>query len=183
MHIIYSVATCSNRVYKQLFEHSRVKPAYQSQKYHRLLIEGLAANAKVDVVATPPVNRSCMSRPIVRLGREEEGGATYHHISAVAHPIRKAMHMAFGTFWNTFRLAKKDSVVIVDCLNRVISTSALLASKLRGCRCVGIVMDLPDMFAQAGKFYRAWGNLVIRGCTDYIVLTRQMNDYINKDSS
>ncbi len=53
MHIIYAVTTCSDRVYRQLFADAPRKPAFQSQKYHRLLIEGLAAGAKVDVVANP----------------------------------------------------------------------------------------------------------------------------------
>lgn len=179
MHIIYSVATCSMQVYTQMFAHTKLKPAYQSQKYHRLLIEGLAAHAKVDVVATPPVNREVMDRSIVRLPSHEEGGAKYYHIPAVRNPYLKGMIMAFGTFFKTLRLAGKESVVIVDCLNRVVSTSALLAARLRGRRCVGIVMDLPDMFHNGRKFYTAWGNWVIAHCTDYIVLTEAMNDYIN----
>ena len=67
MHIVYAVSTCSNKVYKQLFEHVEKKPAYHIQKYHRLLIEGLAANAAVDVVANPPVNRSVMDKAYVHL--------------------------------------------------------------------------------------------------------------------
>ena len=43
--------------FDELFENVKVKPAFQSQKYHRLLIEGLAAGAEVDVVANPPVFR------------------------------------------------------------------------------------------------------------------------------
>lgn len=78
MHIVYAVTTCSDRVYKQLFEHVKVKPAFQSQKYHRLLIEGLAAHCSVDVVANPPVNRSVLKENIVRLPAETEGGARYH---------------------------------------------------------------------------------------------------------
>ena len=59
MHILYAVTTCSDRVYKELFSHVKVKPAFQSQKYHRLLIEGLAANArelKIFPSPTSPVN-------------------------------------------------------------------------------------------------------------------------------
>lgn len=179
MRIIYSVATCSNRVYSQMFANTKTKPAYQSQKYHRLLIEGLAAHCRVDVVATPPVNRSVMDRPLVFLPSHEEGGANYYHIPAVRNPYLKGVFMALGTFFRTFCRAGKDSVVIVDCLNRVVSTSALLAARLRGRRCVGIVMDLPDMFTNGRKFYTAWGNWVIAHCTDYIVLTEAMNDYIN----
>ena len=67
MHLIYAVTTCSDRVYQQLFSHVKVKPAFQSQKYHRLLIEGLAAGAEVDVVANPPVNRSLMEKAVISL--------------------------------------------------------------------------------------------------------------------
>ena len=179
MHIIYSVATCSMQVYTRLFAHTKLKPAYQSQKYHRLLIEGLAAHAEVDVVATPPVNRKVMDKAIVWLPAHTEGGARYHHIPAVRNPYLKGLFMGVGTFFKTLCLARRDSVVIVDCLNRVVSTSALLAARLRGRRCVGIVMDLPDMFTNGRKFYTAWGNWVIAHCTDYIVLTEPMNDYIN----
>lgn len=179
MHIVYSVATCSNRVYEMLFSHTQQKPAYQSQKYHRLLIEGLAAHTRVDVIATPPVNRGVMDKAFVRLLSHQEGGASYHHITAVRNPYLKGLFMAFGTFFKTLRLAGRDSVVIVDCLNRVVATSALLAARLRGRRCVGIVTDLPDMFENHHKLFRAWGNWIISHCTDYIVLTQAMNDYIN----
>lgn len=179
MHIIYSVSTCSNRVYAQLFANTPQKPAYQSQKYHRLLIEGLAAGARVDVVAAPPVNRQVLEKQVVRLPDHEEGGARYHHIPAVRNPLVKGVVMALGTFFKTLTLAGKDSAVIVDCLNRVVATSALLAARLRGRRCVGIVTDLPDMFEKHSKRFRAWGNWIIAHCTDYIVLTQAMNDYIN----
>ena len=79
MHIVYAVTTCSDRVYQQLFSKVKVKPAFQSQKYHRLLIEGLASGAKVDVVANPPVNRGVLAESFVYLPPEEEGGAHYRY--------------------------------------------------------------------------------------------------------
>ena len=114
MHIIYAVTTCSDKVYQQLFSHVKVKPAFQSQKYHRLLIEGLAAGAKVDVVANPPVNRSVLSENIVRLPREEEGGASYRYIPAIRNPLVKAVVVGCGTFFRTLFLIRKDYAVIVD---------------------------------------------------------------------
>lgn len=179
MHIVYAAATCSDRVYAQLFAHTEAKPSFQSQKYHRLLIEGLASHTQVDVVATPPANRKAIDKAVIPVPSHTEGGAHYHHIWAVRNPGIKALFMGFGTFFKTLRLADKDSVVIVDCLNRVVSLSAFAAARLRGRRCVGIVMDLPDMFHNGKKFYRALGNWVIAHCTDYIVLTEATNDYIN----
>ena len=179
MHIIYAVTTCSDRVYKQLFSQVKVKPAFQSQKYHRLLIEGLAAHAKVDVVANPPVNRSVLDREFVRLPKEEEGGACYRYIPAIRNPVLKAVCVGGGTFFKTLFLAKKDSAVIVDCLNRVTALTGMLAARLRGCECIGIVTDLPDMLS-GSSFSKKLANFVIRHCTGYVLLTEAMNDYLNK---
>ena len=179
MHIIYAVTTCSDRVYQQLFSHVKVKPAFQAQKYHRLLIEGLAAGAEVDVVANPPVNRSLMEKALISLPREREAGARYQYIPAIRNPILKMVCVTVGTFWKTFRLARKDSAVVVDCLNRGAALSAQLAARLRGCRCVGIVTDLPDMLG-GSSFSRKLANYVIAHCTDYVLLTQAMNERINK---
>ena len=109
MHILYAVTVCSDNVYNQLFSEVKVKPAFQSQKYHRLLIEGLAAHVKVDVVANPPVNRSNLKEAVRRLPREEEGGAVYHHLTAFRNPVLKLASMALGTFFKTLTLAGKDT--------------------------------------------------------------------------
>ena len=177
MRIVYAVTTCSDRVYRQLFSDVKTKPAFQSQKYHRLLIEGLAAHAQVDVIANAPVNRSNLKKSFMRLPEETEGGARYHYIPAIRNPVAKLLFVAAGTFFKTMFLAGKDSVVVVDCLNRTTAFFALLAAKLRGRRCVGIITDLPDMLG-GGSFSRKMANFVIRHCTDYVLLTEAMNDYI-----
>ena len=178
MHIVYAVTTCSDRVYKELFEKVKVKPAFQSQKYHRLLIEGLAAHAKVDVVANPPVNRNVLAENFRRLPREEEGGAYYQYIPAIRNPVLKLAAVGLGTFFRTFALAGKDSVVVVDGLNRVTALSALMAARLRRRPCVGIVTDLPDMLS-GSRFSKGFANFVIGHCTHYVFLTEAMNGYLN----
>ena len=178
MHIIYAVTTCSDRVYKQLFDKVKTKPAFQSQKYHRLLIEGLADGTEVDVVANPPVNRSVLSEKFVRLPREVEGGACYRYIPAIRNPVLKAAAVGLGTFFRTLFLIRKDSAVVVDGLNRMTALSGMLAARLRGKPCVGIVTDLPDMLS-GSRFSKGLANFVIRHCTHYVLLTEAMNDYLN----
>lgn len=178
MHIVYAVTVCSDSVYNRLFSGTKVKPAFQSQKYHRLLIEGLASHTRVDVVANPPVNRSVMDRGFLSLGKQEENGAVYHHLPAIRNPLLKLAGMACGTFFRTLMLCRKDSAVVVDCLNRTTAFFALLAAKIRRCPCVGIITDLPDMLG-GGAFSKKMANFVIRGCTDYVLLTQAMNDYIH----
>ena len=176
MHIVYAVTTCSDKTYSRLFSHTSLKPAFQAQKYHRLLIEGLAVNAEVDVVANPPVNPSLMDKGYVKLPDETEGGARYHYIPAIRNSVLKLICVATGTFFGTLRYARKDSAVIVDCLNRIAALAALLAARLRGCRCVGIVTDIPDIFKGPG--FRL-ASMSIRHCTDYVLLTQAMNDRLN----
>ena len=180
MHIIYAVTTCSDKVYQKLFSQVKVKPAFQSQKYHRLLIEGLAAGAEVDVVANPPVNRSVLQEKVVFLSRETEGGACYRYIPAIRNPAVKAFCVGLGTFFKTLFLIRKDSAVIVDGLNRITALSGMLAARMRGKTCIGIVTDLPDMLS-GGRFSKGLANFVIRHCTGYVLLTEAMNDYLNKD--
>ena len=177
MHIVYAATNCSENVYTRMFSHMEVKPAATTQKYHRLMIEGLAAHAPVDVIASLPVNRSIMQKAWIRLPKEQVGNACYHHLPAVRNPVLKLLCMAFGTFFRTLSLGKKDTVVIVDCLNRTVALGALAAARLRGCRFVSIITDLPDMF-NCGKFYKKLGNYVIRHSDGYVMLTEAMNDYI-----
>ena len=181
MHIIYAVSTCSEKTYHKLFAQVKEKPAFQSQKYHRLLIEGLAKSTQVDGVANPPVNRNVMRKAFVHLPKEEAGGATYHSLPAIRNPIAKMAVVGIGTFFKTLFLSRKDSVVIVDALQRGTAFSALLASRLRRIPCAAIIPDLPDMLG-GGGFFVKMGNFVIRHADRYILLTQAMNDYIGNQS-
>ena len=180
MHIVYAVTTCSDRTYEKLFKDVPSKPAFQSQKYHRLLIEGLAAEAKVDVVANPPVNASLLKQSRIALPEETEGGARYHYIPAIRNELCKLAAVGFGTFFKTLHYADQNSAVVVDCLNRVAALAGMLAARLRRRPCVGIVTDLPDMLG-GGKLYKGMANFVIRHCTHYVLLTEAMNEYLNRD--
>lgn len=178
MHFTYTVTTCSDRLYRELFDNTPNKPAFQSQKYHRLLIEGLSAHAKVDVVATLPMNRSLMNASCVSPADESEGGAAYHYVAAYRNPIKKLLHNFFGAFLRTMRYTHKGDAVVIDCLNRMTGYAGLLAAKLRKARCVGIVTDLPDMLG-GSAFSKRIANILIGQCTNYVFLTEAMNDRLN----
>lgn len=178
MNIVYTATVCSNSVYQDLFSESKIKPAAPAQKYHRLLIEGLAANTKVDVVANPPVLRSILEKPWKVLPEEQVGNACYHHLPAIRNPILKQFYITLASFWKTFKLLKKDSAVVLDCLNRTISLSAVLAAKLKGCRCVAIVTDLPDIL-QENNLVVKLTYFILRHSTDYVLMTEPMNERVN----
>ena len=181
MHIIYAVTTCSDAVYKQLFAACPVKPAFQSQKYHRLLIEGLAHHTDVDVVATLPINRENCAQKYLRLPEETEGGARYHYVPSSCLGPYKHLLEAIGVYSQVKKLCRKDSVVFVDCLNCTTALFAQLAARQRGCRCVGIVTDLPEMLYGSGTYTRLTSKVINR-CTDYVFLTEQMNARLNPEN-
>ena len=180
MHILYAVTTCSDAAYRRLFDQVAVKPAFQAQKYHRLLLEGLAAHTQVDVIANPPVNRQVLSRGFVRMPREQEGGAVYHNLPAVRNPLIKALVVGFGTFFQVLFRADRNGAVVVDGLNRVTALAALAAARLRRRPCIGIVTDLPEMLSGSSMSIRL-SQFVIRHCTGYVFLTQAMNDRLNPD--
>ena len=178
MHIVYAVTTCSDRAYAALFGDCAQKPAFQSQKYHRLLIEGLSQWTSVDVAATLPVNRANCGKNFLHLPEETEGGARYHYAAASRRPILKLLLGAVGTFRNVRKLSKKGDAVFVDCLNCTTALFAQLAAKTKGCRCVGIVTDLPEMLG-GSRAYLSLTSRVMKNCTDYVFLTEQMNARLN----
>lgn len=178
MQFIYAASTCSDKVYKELFSNTKLKPASAIQKYHRLLIEGLAAHAQVDVVANPPVHKGILERPWTTLPKEQIGNACYHHLPAIRNSLVKRVYITMAAFWKTLTLLRKDSAVILDCLNRTVSLACLLAARIRGCRCVAIVTDLPDILLESA-LAKKLSYFVIRHCTDYVLLTEAMNEVVN----
>ena len=180
MHIVYAVTGCSEQTYEQLFARVKKRPAVPAQKYHRLLIEGLSAHEKVDVVANPPVNRSIIEKSWIKLSKEEIGNICYHNLPAIRNPLLKLIVVSLGTFFKTFSLKKKDTVVVVDCLNRTVALCAQLAARICGRRCVGIVTDLPELL-QGSRFSVSVANYIIEHCTDYVFLTEEMNRRLNKN--
>lgn len=178
MHIVYAVTTCSDSLYRTLFADVANKPAFQAQKYHRLLMEGLSKAASVDVVATLPLTPDLMKASVVAPASEWENGVHYHYAAAYRNPKRKILHNALAVFASVFRLAGRGDAVVVDCLNSTTAVFALLAARLRRAACVGIVTDLPEMVISSPKA-RKVSSWVIRQCSHYVFLTEAMNTRLN----
>lgn len=178
MHIVYAATTCSDRLYRELFADVANKPAFQAQKYHRLLMEGLSKAASVDVVATLPLTPGLMKTAVVAPQAEWENGVHYHYAAAYRNPKQKIIHNALAVFCGTLRMARRGDGVVIDCLNSTTAVFAMLAARLRGAKCVGIVTDLPEMVISSSKAQKvsAW---IIRHCTHYVFLTEAMNTRLN----
>lgn len=176
MNIVYVSACISEAAYARLYGASPNKPAFQAQKYNRLFIEGLAHHTRVDVIGYPDAEASVIPSGTVKLPPETVGNAHYHYIRGIRGPWRR-MHVLLASFFGSIRLLRGDSAAVIDTLNQMSGLGALLASKLRGRRCVGIVTDLPQ-FMGSGLMFSV-SRFLIRHCTDYVLMTEEMNAVVN----
>ena len=178
MKIVYTAGCVSEGTYARLYAGSKAAPAFQAQKYNRLFIEGLSAHTRVDVVSYPPVDESAMENGRISVPDETLGAVNYHYIPTHRSILRRWPCYFFGAFRRCLGLLDKDSAVMIDCLNQMAGLGALLAAKVKGCRCVGVITDLPEFLG--GGITVILSRLLIRWCSDYVVLTKAMNDYVNK---
>lgn len=188
MKIIYVSNCCAKDMFDILIKNV-TNLQQQAQKYHKLLIEGLAECpcVHVDAVSSIPVGTKHFSGRYMAGGDMTEGEAVYHHLPQINIPIVKSL----VNYWNTrrfvLRLCKKndeDTVVICDILKTVISAGAMAAAHKMNVKCYGIVTDVPQKRAQKGNaLIRAYDSLTKRslGAYDgYVFLTRQMDTLINR---
>ena len=176
MNIVYVSASVSEKAYALLYGSSKQKPAFQAQKYNRLFIEGLAHHTRVDAIGYPDAESTVRPERIVKLKPETVGNAHYHYLWGFRGPYRR-LHLLFGTFFKSLRLLNGDSAVVVDCLNQMAGLGAMLAARLRGKPCVGIVTDLPQFLAEDQNFRIS--RFLIRHCSGYVLLTEAMNQLVN----
>lgn len=185
LQIFYLSCTCSERMYKRLFEDVEFKPGQQVQKYHRLFAKGFELNGHgVEMVSALPLTKSTYNGKFFGSKCEIVDGLEYYYLSIINIPIVKHLGVVLQSMFEIVRHSNKmgKTIVICDVLNQSVALGGVLASKLLRCKCVGIVTDLPDMLASDRN---SWGtrfnNWVLKKYTDYIFLTEEMNVRINKE--
>lgn len=178
MKIVYVAGCVSEKTYERLYSGAASAPGFQSQKYNRLFIEGLAEHTRVDVVSYPPAETRALSAGAISLPEETVNKVCYHYMKTYRSLPRRWLHYFLCSFFRCMKLLDRDSAVMLDCWNQMSGLGALLASRLKGCRCVCIVTDLPDYLG--GGLTETLSEFLIRHSTDYVVLTQQMNERVNK---
>ncbi|MFZ3102564.1 MAG: glycosyltransferase [Desulfitobacteriaceae bacterium] len=192
MDILYISSLCSNSKFRDLFENATIKPVQQAQKYHLLMVEGLAQNegTYITVLSSKPVNRSISAQFYYRNEKEEVNGIEYRYLAFINWPILRQIFLFFACFFFALKwlLKKKEGIVICDVLNISIASAAILASMITRTRSVGIVTDVPVFFARMSrdkislinKVVMTINTLIMNRFKAYVFLTQYMNELINK---
>lgn len=180
MQIIYGYSNCSDKKYKELFSNGNMI-AQACQKYHSLLIQGLAeAGEKVYCFSGLPINRNTTKKIWIHERDEQEGNASFHYYKTLNIPILRHLMIFFGAFFNSMKLSKREqTVAICDCLNIANSFGISLACKIKKNPIVMVVTDLPDMLS-ANKLVTSINNKLFNMADGFVLLTKQMNEKVNE---
>ena len=181
MKIIYGCSACSKRKFSELEKKYNINGGHAVQKYHHLLLKGLAANgAEVRCISPLPINRSVTSKKLIREKDEREEKVSYHYITTLNFPVLRQLMVFFGTLFFVLKAKKdKDSFIVFDCLNIACSFGALIGGRLKRIKTAAIVTDLPDMM-NSGKITKIINNKIFNKADLFILLTGQMNERVNK---
>ena len=182
MKILYGYSNCTDKKYNEIFKDKSVAVLQPDQKYHGLLIKGLAKNgANVYCYSGLPLNRNVTKKLFIHEKDEQEEGVSYHYYKTLNLPIfRQAMIMLGAEKAVKKHKRNEKTVVICDCLNRANVIGMVKGAKKRGFPVIMIVTDLPDY--QFGGETAEKYNELLEKADGYIFLTEQMNERVNKQN-
>lgn len=187
MNILYTYSNCSPHKYEHLIESSGIMILQQAQKYHQLLLEGIIENGvNVFAYSCLPVNRQLAKKVIFKKEKDRYDKINYTYLPFINLPVMRNLCIFISSFFETFAfcLKNKDTKLICDILNISVSSGALFAARLLGKEVVGIVTDVPGIYAGNinGKvpITQRINQLILDKFSSYVFLTKQMNDVVNK---
>lgn len=183
MKILYVCSACSDKKYRELFKDQTYSNPQQAQKYHDLLINGLAKNnACVTVLSSLPVNRRISKKIIFHKQEEVLGKIKYIYLPFINIPIFRQLSLfLFCFFYITNRWKNYiDYPNICDVLNISSSCGLLLACKMHKMKSTGIVTDIPIFLSEEKKnIMNKLNNRITMIFDRYIFLTQDMNKIMN----
>ena len=147
MNIIYVSSGCSEEKFENLRKQGITKKLPQAQKYHQLMVEGLACanEGTIDVISAIPTNRSWSKKILFNGEQEKRNNIVYYYIPFLNIPFLSQISKYFSAKKIIKRICKtKDDVAIVcDVLNQSIADAARRVGNSFNIPVVGIVTDVP----------------------------------------
>ena len=193
MNIIYVSTLCSERLLSYLFNTSHKTPSQAVQKFHRLLVEGLAMQNQiiVETLSSIPVTSKSHKKRFWLVSQEKVKNVLYKYSPVINLPVIKNLFVFIYSFfkvllWNLGR-KNDEKVVICDILNFSISTGAFFACQLLRIKVLAVITDLPSLLVTdsnnkrsfSESFYIQFLSFIISNFDGYVLLTEQMNEVVN----
>lgn len=194
MNVIYITSACSQKKFDTEVANIRNAFAFQNQKFHHLLINGLAtiSDLNIIVVSTYPTDRS---RKIKRYEEEVENSVRYIYPSFVNIPIVHRVGKYVNTKSAINNLLTDDTVIVCNVLDYDQCLAAQsIKKKYPQIKLVGIVTDLPNYSSGAtfvtsstlktvlSSGLKSFYNKSILNYDAYLFLAEPMNNIVNHHS-
>lgn len=195
MDIIYLSSSCSDEKFSQLQRNGYTRKLPQAQKYHNLLMQGLAAAAdgKLTAISAYPVNRQWTKKSYFPREEERVCGIDYIYGAFLNWNILRQITRSIGTKREIKRLykANPNCVLVCDVLNYSLARAARACGKRWGIPVVGIVTDVPGHSSGARRKTLSFVNrqiskygskIVAKSLAEYdgyLFLTEEMDPVVN----
>ena len=174
MNIIYVSSGCSEEKFEYLRKLGITRKLPQAQKYHQLMVEGLACATagSIDVISAIPTNRSWSKRYFFHGEQEVIDNVIYYYIPFINVPFLGQISKYYSAKKIIKKICKsKDDVAIVcDVLNQSIADAARNVGNHYNIPVIGIVTDVPGHTSGARR-------------KSYSLIRRKVAEYAEKNSA
>lgn len=185
MDILYLSSLCSLKEYERMFRKFGSTSSHASQKFNRMMVEGLVKNGcNVDALTQrilPIVDEEEFVRP-----DETEEGIKYSYLPAIKGKLKNRIAIMLNAFWAICKWHRMhpEGIVICDIILGELSLALWAASLIHRIKTTAIVTDVPSIRAGENRTgikaipYKI-KNAAIGTYKSYIFLTEQMNHVLN----
>lgn len=187
MKIFYLSMCCSDKSNVELEKIVKNAAYSPSQRFHKLVIDGLAIQDGVEVysISRLPSNKKNCKKRVLRVNDDVENGVHFHNLITINLPILKNIYNFIQTFIYLMKNASKSDIIICDTMQNDLCYGALLFQKLKHSKIVGIVTDIYGHGVSTSireKIHTSFSGFIVKRLSAFILLTQKMNDIINKDN-
>lgn len=184
MKYVYFTKTTSKPYFQSLFDSSSIKPQQQDQKFHGMMIEGIAKNGcDITVISARPINRSNLKKRYFKKESEVVDGIEYSYLPFVNKKGLKQIWLFLSAFFTGLRMiqkhGRKNVIFLVDPLIFSLSLASIKLAVLFRIKRVAILTDLPYMLEQGGRVYKSMATTLLKYYTHFVVLTKHMMEQIH----
>lgn len=174
MDIIYLSSSCSDEKFNELREKGITRKLPQAQKYHCLLMEGIAQNldGSLFAISAFPVNRQWTKKMFFKGEKETINKIQYIYDAFINFPVLRQWTRIVQAKKNIKKIyrTKKDCVIICDVLNQSLANAARTSGKKYGIPVVGIVTDVPGYTSGARR-------------KNYSIIRRKIEEFAEKNAA
>lgn len=197
MNILFVSSACSENKYKDIFDSRNIKKLDPSQKFFKLIIDGMVQQNDINITCLTelPVSRSTISRRIFKKEKEiVNERLTYVYMGFINGKILRYLTIYCSSFFNTLKWIienrKKQKILICDSLKLMSTHPARILCKFYGIPKCAFVTDIPTMTTSMKvkkstlrSVFEGWFELCAeRDCKKYdgyILVADAINEKIN----